>query len=442
MSCQDGIPSADLPTVLDSMEAATPLFATGAVRILGDRLLVDGVVVEDECAVRLAREDEDPVRLVRDAIEIGARVLDREQTEAGVDVFRIEAEKAEAAFTEKARAVAEFFNAKVDEALKPESGTLSRELAKHFSDDSSGAVHHRVRAAIEEVMAKSRDDLRRQFAADDPSNPLAGFQRQQLAVMRQAFEQQSDRLRAMDERMAALQAELARERAEKTAAVELDAERERGTAKGRSFEELVAEALDELALPQGDVAEAVGDLKESKGKKGDVVVQIGACHGPARGRIVFEAKNAKMTRPKALEELDLAKAERGADYAVLVVSSDEKVPAKMQPLREYNGDKLIVAFDPEEGPLGLQVAYALARARVLMVRGGEEEIDASAIRDTVERAVGVMEDVRRIKQQLTGSKTQIDKGMEILDSMAARVRAHLTEIDGLLAPAEAVTLAE
>ena len=53
-----------------------------------------------------------------------------------------------------------------------------------------------------------------------------------------------------------------------------------------------------------------------------------------------------------------------------------------------------------------------------------------------------MEDVRRIKQQLTGSKTQIDKGMEILDSMAARVRAHLTEIDGLLAPAEAVTLAE
>ena len=182
------------------------------------------------------------------------------------------------------------------------------------------------------------------------------------------------------------------------------------------------------------MAEAVGDVKESTGKKGDVVVQIGACHGPARGRIVFEAKNARMTRPKALEELDLAKAERGADYAVLVVSSDEKVPAKMQPLREYNGDKLIVSFDPEEGPLGLQVAYALARARVLMVRGGEEEIDASAVRDTVERAVGAMEDVRRIKQQLTGSKTQIDKGMEILDSMAARVRAHLTEIDGLLAP--------
>jgi uncharacterized protein DUF2130 len=417
------------------MEAATPLFATNAVRVLGDRMLIEGLVVEDEVAVRGAAEADDPARFVRDAVEIGARVLDREQTEHGIEHFRVEAEKVEAAFTEKARTVAEFFNAKVDEALGPETGHLSKALQRHFSDDSSAAVQHRVRAVLEEVMTKQRDELRKQFSADDGSNPLAAFQRQSIAVMRQAFEQQTTHLRAVDERMAAMQAELARERAEKAAGLELDAERERGTAKGRSFEELVFDAVDGLALPQGDVAEAVGDHKESTGKKGDVVVQIGACQGPARGRIVFEAKNSKMTRPKALEELDLARAERGADYAVLVVSSDEKVPAKMQPLREYNGDKLIVSYDPEEGPLGLQVAYALARARVLMVRGGEDDIDASAIRDTVERAVGVMEDVRRIKQQLTGSKTQIDKGMEILDSMAGRVRAHLAEIDELLAGA-------
>jgi hypothetical protein len=372
---------------------------------------------------------------VRDAVEIGARVLDREQTGAGVEHFRVEAEKVEAAFTEKARTVAEFFNAKVDEALGPENGHLSKALQRHFSDDSAGAVQHRVRAVLEEVMTRQRDELRKQFSAEDGSNPLAAFQRQSLAVMRQAFEQQSSHLRAVDERMAAMQAELARERAEKTGALELDAERERGTAKGRSFEELVAEAIDGLALPQGDVAEAVGDHKESTGKKGDVVVQIGACHGPARGRIVFEAKNARLTRPKALEELDAAKAERGADYAVLVVSSDDKVPARMQPLREYNGDKLIVSYDPEEGPLGLQVAYALARARVLMVRGGEDKIDASAVRDTVERAVGAMEDVRRVKQQLTGAKTQIDKAAEIVEAMAVRVRGHLAEIDELLAAA-------
>ena len=41
------------------------------------------------------------------------------------------------------------------------------------------------------------------------------------------------------------------------------------------------------------MAEAVGDLKEATGKVGDVVVAIDACNGPARGRIVFEAKDRR-----------------------------------------------------------------------------------------------------------------------------------------------------
>ena len=60
----------------------------------------------------------------------------------------------------------------------------------------------------------------------------------------------------------------------------------------------------------------------------------------------------------------------------------------MHALREYNGDKLIVAYDADEGPLALQVAYALARARVLMARGGAEGVDGAAVADTVERARG------------------------------------------------------
>ena len=76
-----------------------------------------------------------------------------------------------------------------------------------------------------------------------------------------------------------------------------------------------------------------------------------------------------------MRQLDEARRERNADYAVLVVPSEEKVPARMHALREYNGDKLIVAYDADEGPLALQVAYALARARVLMARGGAEGVD-------------------------------------------------------------------
>jgi hypothetical protein len=100
-----------------------------------------------------------------------------------------------------------------------------------------------------------------------------------------------------------------------------------------------------------------------------------------------------------------------------------------------------VAFDPEEGsPLGLQVAYALARARVLMAKGGGDGVDTSAVRDAVERAVGLMEEVRRIKQQLTASKTSIDKAAEIVQTMADGVRGQLAEISGLIDRAEAAAV--
>jgi hypothetical protein len=425
------------------MEAATPLPFAPQVRVVGDRLRIDGLVVDDECVVRLARDreeaGEDAARLVRDAVEIGARVLDREQTGANAEFVKHEFEKAarelDAAFVDRAKAVADRLDAKVDEVFGADNGHVTKALARHFGDESSTAVQHRVKALVGEVMTASRQDLLRLFSSADDANPLADFKAMARHSMRDAAERQEKGLKVMAEQLEALNRQVLELKAEKEKLEDVAAEAARGTAKGRTYEEAVAEAVDVLALPLGDDATAVGDHKESTGKTGDVVVGIGACHGPVQGRIVFEAKNSKLTRPKAFEELDRAKAERNADYAVLVVPSDDKVPAKMQALREYNGDKLIVTYDPEDGPLALQVAYSLARARVLMARGGGEGIDGAAVTDTVERAVGALEEVRRIRQQLTGAKTQIDKASEIVGTMSDRVRAHLEEIAALVAEA-------
>ncbi len=109
----------------------------------------------------------------------------------------------------------------------------------------------------------------------------------------------------------------------------------------------MALALDEIAAAQGDCSEAVGDVPGAMGKTGDVIVDLAAADGPARGRLVFEAKDSKLTRPEAIRQLDRALEQRDADFAVLVVPGDDEVPAKLQTLREYNGDKLIVTLDPE-----------------------------------------------------------------------------------------------
>jgi len=411
--------------------------------VIGDRVTIDGLVVEDECAVRLVRTREehgdDPVKTVCDAIEIGARVLDREQAGANAEFVKAEFEKAavelNSQFTDRARQVAEYFNERVEEVFGPDNGHLHRELEKLFSDGSTASVQNRVRELVQETLARSREDLMNQFSSADGSNPLAEFKAGIIRTLTAAEERQHETQQRTLRQMAELEKQLQALRLEKEKLEEVGAERERGTAKGRTFEEAVADAVDAIALAQGDVAEAVGDFKEATGKVGDVVVAIDACNGPARGRIVIEAKDARLSHRNALAELDKAISERSADVAVLVVPSEDEVPAKMQQLREYNGDKLVVAFEPDHDPLPLEVAYRLARARVLMKRSDADGIDTGAVHDVAERALAALTEERRIKVQLTGAKTGIDNAYRLVEEMSGRIRGLLQEIDALVRPA-------
>src|SRR5918992_1217869 len=164
------------------MEAATPL-RKAQVRTIGDRLVIEDLVVEDQSAVQLVREreeaGEDAAAVVTDAIEIGARVLDREQAGANAEFVRTEFDKTsrevEAAFTEKAGQVGEELKSMLEAVFGPDNGHLARALERHFSDESSTAVQHRVRELVAEVMTKSREDLLKQFSSADGQNPLADF---------------------------------------------------------------------------------------------------------------------------------------------------------------------------------------------------------------------------------------------------------------------------
>jgi hypothetical protein len=426
------------------MEAATPL-PFSRVRTFNGELLIDGLRVDDETVVSMVFERErrgEPVdRLVRRMVEVGARVLEREDTGAQTDFVKAEFERTarqlDAEFVERARKVAERLDQKVDEVFGPDDGHVTKALERHFGDESSVAVQNRVRALLTEVGAQMREDLRKQFTADSQDNPIVAIQRATLGVMKQSADQQNEHLRAMAERMEATRLELAELRAEKQRLTEVAAEAQRGTAKGRTYEEAVYEALDAIAVAQGDDCDGVGDVRGVGGKKGDVVVALDACGGPARGRVVFEAKNSKLSKKQALADLDEAMTARDADFGVFVVPEVDKLPAKTSALREFNGNKMFVVFDPEDGSrLELEVAYKLARARVLMARGSEGALDPDAVRTEVERALVEMENVRRVKSQHTQAITAIGEASKIVGEMDAAVRARLAQIEALLRDAE------
>jgi hypothetical protein len=426
------------------MEAATPL-RQPRVHVLMGRLIVENVVVDDPAAAafvaRRVDAGEDPARVVADTVEVGARVLEREQAAVDAEFVRNELERVsgevERAFTDKARIVAEFFGAKVDEVFGPEDGHLAKELQRLFGEGSTAAVQHQLRQVMADQSARMREDLLKQFSSADGSNPLADFKAAHLRAAREAAGRQEQQLEEVRKQMVALQLELQKLQSEKARAADVAAEHDRSTAKGRPYEEAVAEAVDAIARGQGDDCDAVGDFRGLGGRKGDVVVDIDGCAGAPRGRIVFEAKNSRRSRKEALAELEEAMATRSADYGVWVVPAEDKLPARAPALREVGGDKLFVVFDPEDGArLALEVAYSLARARVLMAKGGVEGLDAPALRAEVERALGAMEDVRRVKLHLTNASSGIEEARRVVEAMAERVRGHLAQIEALLTDAQ------
>jgi hypothetical protein len=419
-----------------------PQITAEHVTLLDDELLIDGLTITDPASLALARAaaGANLDDLVRQTIEIGARILEREQTAADTEFVKAEFEKQsrelQAEFTENAQKVTEGFKQRIDETFDADSGLLPKLLDQHFGENSNSAVQNRVKEIVEEMMRSHKEALAKQFSADDESNPLAQFQKLTTITIKQASDVQAAQLIEMNRALAEMQKALAISEGLEEGADALAEAEASGTRKGRSYEEQVAEAIEQIARGRGDLSEAVGEKVEGGGKKGDVVVEIGAQDGPPRGKIAFEAKNSRLGRPEAIKTLDAAREQRSAAYAVLVVPRDEMAPPNFPPLEELHGNKIVVTYDPElDLPLVLETGYALARARILMAASNGDEIDGVAVARATERAIDTLKQVAGIKRSLTVASNDIEKASTNIDAMANSVREQLSEIAELTSPA-------
>jgi hypothetical protein len=197
----------------------------------------------------------------------------------------------------------------------------------------------------------------------------------------------------------------------------------------------VYEAIEAIASSRGDVAAHTGgEQAEGGGKKGDILVEVGACEGSSQGRIVFEVKDKRLSKNAAWSELNAAMEARAATFGVLVVAGEENVPSGREPLTEYGGNKLIVAVDRDDpAGLGLGIAYRLAAARLAMARDRDLHVDAIAVRDTAAEAISLLRQAQAIRSAMTGIKTSSDKARTGLDAMVSALEEKLERIDALVA---------
>jgi hypothetical protein len=428
----------------------------GSVRVVEDRIVIENVTITDQETARVVREraetGEEPARSVRRAIEIGTRVLDREDTAIEVDYVRREFERltraANETIEERNREAVERIEGELRRALGGEEGPgvlgqaldahseeLSERIAANFGEDREGAVQAQIKRMLEERDEEFLDRL----SAEDAQNPLAPILANLRNWTKERREDQDSRDRKLEEKLDDLlnrASELAGLHQGREALEEAE---EKGTRKGRSFEDRADRALERIASARGDASSHTGgEGAEGGGKKGDTLIELDAANGPASGRIVFEAKDTQPSKNEAWKQLNEAMAKRAATFGVLVVAGEENVPAGRETLIEYEGNKLIVAVDRDEPDgLALEVAYRLAAARVAMARERDLTVDAPAVRDAAEEAVSCLKQAQAIRATLTGIKTSSDKARATLDEMVEAVRARLERVESLIEVAEA-----
>jgi hypothetical protein len=401
-----------------------------SIRAIDDRLVIEHLTVDDARAAKLVRERAEaghqPAQTVRDAVEIGARVLEREGTAAEVDYVRAEFERHAAELRER-----------LGRALESGDEMLAERITETFDGSRDGSVQKDIDELLRRALAEQREALLKQFSAQEGSNPLFDFKDAMVKV----YKELGNRQQAEGEENRKVIAELKRELIELKERTEADGrvaeEAERGTAKGRTFEELVHATIEEIAQGQGDAAHHTGDSSnESGSKKGDTVVEIGGATGSPLAAVVFEAKNKRLSKNDAWTELNACMGERDAAFAVLVVAGEDKIPSGLDELTEYQGNKIIAVLDrADPDPLALRLVYRYVRARIVASRTDELEVDAAGVRDAAEEATARLKRANRVRKSLTSVTNSADAAREEFDEMIIDVERCLARIEGLVASA-------
>ncbi len=423
---------ATLPPSLTVVPGGDTTPAATRIRIDGDRIVVERLVVTDRALVGFLTERaaDDRPDLIERAVRIGLLALQDAGVTVNVDVVRAEFEK----LVRQAESVNEKAALTLEQTLRTNfadgDGRLPRTLEKFLGDRGA------LRSMVEELFDESKRDsaigrigrmLERYFDGDASKLALLLDPTRLNSPMHQFRQEMSAGFKSIEERLIAIEA----------AAAARGAERARSAAKGGDFEDLLEGMLADLARGAGDLLDRTGTEPGAlmKSKKGDFVLTVDA--RVARGcdlRIVVEAKDRPMSMRAMRDELREARENRGAAVAV-VVFTPTHAPSGVSPFALV-GDDVYCVIDPEAPePATLEAAVRLARLLALAsLVEHEVEVDAAAIGAALTAIREQLEVVRSLKSQLTSISTATKAVWSGLDTMRSNILAKVLEAESELNP--------
>jgi hypothetical protein len=284
-----------------------------------------------------------------------------------------------------------------EQLLDEDSGSLPKVIAgmrqelevllgETFNADSKTSVIAKVELAVTDVVQQIVAQVRSTLSLDQPDSPLARTKRELTDVVRHEVGAVAKEMRDVSLTLATKAA----------AAVVAD----KLTAKGVTFEDLIAAGIDQVAVIHGDLTERVGTTAGVGGtRRGDHLVTIcqeDTCGLPAR--FVLEAKDRSLSMAKTLGELDAAMANHQAAAAIAVFARAELAPVTLT--FWHSGNRAILVYDKEcPDPRALQLAYEWARwvVRRSLALDVEASIDVADVEAAITRVRHALDKHQTIK---------------------------------------------
>jgi hypothetical protein len=409
------------------MEARIVQLPTTDVRIDGDRITIEHLVVRDPAlASALAeRPIEDRPAVVERALRIGLLALQDAGVTVNVDIVRTEFEKLLQQSEQVNVRAAEALDQTLRSNFADGDGRLPRTLERFLGD--KGALRAYVGELFDETkrdsaIGRMRTLLGTYFDGDASKLALLLDPTRQNSPMHQFRVEISREFDRLNERLTAIEA----------AAAARGAERARSAAKGADFEDLLEAMLADLARGSGDLLDRTGGEAGGvmRSKKGDFVITVNPEKtAGAELRIVVEAKDRPMSGRAMRDELREAKENRVAAVG-LVVFTPAHAPAGIAPFDVRAGDVYCVIDPADPDPAALEAAVRLARLHaVASLREAVSEIDGDAIRSALTAVRAELDAIKGIKATLTSIATSSASVQACLDRLRESILARVAEAE-------------
>lgn len=336
-------------------------------------------------------------------------------------------------------------NSSFQKALDPQSegGAIRRFFDGLRSElkRAEGDQAEQLKLALAALDTTKEDSLLNQLRRDTQKareqllqaiNPAA--EGSPLAIIRTSLEERLERhAKSQQQQLAEAQKanlDLHRDLREAVQRIELRRKEELSNSRGgRVFEDTVLDFIQQTVGNHGYLVESTGSTPGIvKGSKvGDAVIQYPVDHAFRDERVVVEAKHDKSySVTAALQELEKARANRGARVGVFVMAKSHAAPG-FPTFSRYGQDVLVIwdAEKPATDPY-LQGALMVALALAVRHRTSADAGNINALQGIEQR---IAREVERL-EDIQGASEKIRKQLEIIEKAANTGTENLQKLLG------------